>query len=250
MSHNFTVDGGKSIKLKTAGKFCDQDIVVTARGDNEEWNAFWDRFQDNGNRGNYSFAFMNAGNSWDSTNFKPKHNIIMKGACNNAFYLWQHNEPTDIGAILKKQDVILDTSKAENMTNLFAYGTCIIGSLPTIDLTSATNQTGGIFNSVMVHTIEKLIVTTNTVYGSMFRNCYNLENIVVEGTIAQSGLDLSACTKLSADSLASFVYALSPDAKGLSVTFPSTAQATYDAKHGEGSWYNLIDYLRDWSIVW
>lgn len=32
MSHNITVEGGKSIRLKTAGKYCDRDIVVTATG--------------------------------------------------------------------------------------------------------------------------------------------------------------------------------------------------------------------------
>lgn len=32
MSHNITVEGGKSVRLKTAGKYCDRDIVVTAEG--------------------------------------------------------------------------------------------------------------------------------------------------------------------------------------------------------------------------
>ena len=32
MSHNITVESGKSVKLKTAGKYCDRDIVVTATG--------------------------------------------------------------------------------------------------------------------------------------------------------------------------------------------------------------------------
>lgn len=32
MSHNITVEGGTSVRLKTAGKYCDRDIVVTATG--------------------------------------------------------------------------------------------------------------------------------------------------------------------------------------------------------------------------
>lgn len=32
MSHNITVEGGKSVRLPTAGKYCDRDIVVTATG--------------------------------------------------------------------------------------------------------------------------------------------------------------------------------------------------------------------------
>lgn len=30
--HNITVEGGTSVRLKTAGKYCDRDIVVTATG--------------------------------------------------------------------------------------------------------------------------------------------------------------------------------------------------------------------------
>ena len=32
MSHNIEVESGKSLRLKTAGKYCDRDIVVTATG--------------------------------------------------------------------------------------------------------------------------------------------------------------------------------------------------------------------------
>lgn len=32
MSHNITVEGGTSVRLKTAGKYCDRDIVITATG--------------------------------------------------------------------------------------------------------------------------------------------------------------------------------------------------------------------------
>ena len=37
MSHNITVKNGKTVRLKTAGKYCDRDIVVTAaRGQDSE----------------------------------------------------------------------------------------------------------------------------------------------------------------------------------------------------------------------
>ena len=32
MTHNVTVEGGTSVRLPTAGKYCDRDIVVTATG--------------------------------------------------------------------------------------------------------------------------------------------------------------------------------------------------------------------------
>ena len=36
MSFNITVEGGKTVRLKTAGKYCDKDIVVTAEGGGED----------------------------------------------------------------------------------------------------------------------------------------------------------------------------------------------------------------------
>lgn len=35
MSHNITVESGTSIRLPTAGKYCDRDIVITATGSSE-----------------------------------------------------------------------------------------------------------------------------------------------------------------------------------------------------------------------
>ena len=36
MSHNITVEGGTSVRLPTAGKYCDRDIVITAEGGKED----------------------------------------------------------------------------------------------------------------------------------------------------------------------------------------------------------------------
>ena len=36
MSHNITVESGKSVRLPTAGKYCDRDIVITATGGAED----------------------------------------------------------------------------------------------------------------------------------------------------------------------------------------------------------------------
>lgn len=33
---NIVVEGGKSIRLPTAGKYCDRDIIVTAEGESHE----------------------------------------------------------------------------------------------------------------------------------------------------------------------------------------------------------------------
>lgn len=39
MIFNITVEGGSSVRLPTAGKYCDRDIVVTAEGGSEDLDA-------------------------------------------------------------------------------------------------------------------------------------------------------------------------------------------------------------------
>lgn len=223
---------------------------VHKSGKDAEWNAFWDNFQNNGARRSYNFGFINSDACWNKNNFKPKYDIIMVGNASNAFYTWQGlPESVDIGAILKAQGITIDTSQATNVQNLFAYGTSIVGSLPTFDFTSAATTTGA-FRSVKVHTIDKLIINETTNFGTMFRDCTELENIVIEGTIANGALDLRQSTKLSADSLKSVINALSASASGLTVTLPTTAEANYNAKYGAGAWATLIASKSNWSIAY
>lgn len=39
MSHNITIESGTSVRLPTAGKYCDRDIVITAEGGKEDLDA-------------------------------------------------------------------------------------------------------------------------------------------------------------------------------------------------------------------
>lgn len=39
MSFNIEVEGGKTVRLPTAGKYCDRDIVITAEGGTEDLDA-------------------------------------------------------------------------------------------------------------------------------------------------------------------------------------------------------------------
>jgi hypothetical protein len=41
MSHNISIESGTSVKLKTAGKYCDRDIVVTATGGGGGGDTGW-----------------------------------------------------------------------------------------------------------------------------------------------------------------------------------------------------------------
>ena len=47
MNHNITIEGGKTKRLKTAGKYCDRDIVVAATGGGAPDNRFVEMAEDN-----------------------------------------------------------------------------------------------------------------------------------------------------------------------------------------------------------
>lgn len=40
--HNIIVQGGTSVRLPTAGKYCDRDIIVTAEGGKDDSNEVWE----------------------------------------------------------------------------------------------------------------------------------------------------------------------------------------------------------------
>lgn len=216
-------------------------------GKKAEHDAFWDAFQQNGERRLYSRGFNNNSACWTNANFKPKYDIICEGDASMCFYAWEKlPEDVDLGAILKAQGITVDTSKATNMTNFMAYGYSIIGELPAISFESAGANTVSAFHGVRVTSIEKLIVTEQTDFRNMFIYCGMLEEIRFEGTIANGNLDLSSSKNLSAESLESIVNALSSETSGLSVVLPSTAETTYNAKYGSGAWAALLATKSNW----
>ncbi|MBE6943295.1 MAG: hypothetical protein E7453_03415 [Ruminococcaceae bacterium] len=143
-----TVSGTK--RLLTAGKRHDKNIVVEASGGDGHYDAFWDAFQENGNRRKYNWAFY--GTNWIDACYAPKYDIIIEGAATNAF----------------AQTGITDTKV-------------------TIDISGATNTTGLFSNSAAVATIRKLKVSESTPFTvNTFDWTTALTDITIEGTIGNS----------------------------------------------------------------
>lgn len=139
-------------------------------GKKAEYDAFWDAYQENGNRNNYPYAFYNVG--WTDITYNPKYNITIYG---NAYALFNGSKVTD--------------TKVD------------------IDISTCT-QTGAMFYNSQMRTIRKLIVSPTTVFfANSFQHCENLENITFEGTI-DSDISFPQSRKLSADSVQSIVDAL------------------------------------------
>lgn len=182
--------------LATESCYCDSDVDVIVNvpvaddryeeGKQAERNAFWDVFQDYGNRRNYDNAF---GYGFTDENFHPKYPIV----ATNAAYLAQNSQITDL-----KVDV--DCSGATSMGNVF-------------------------FNAKQLKRIPKVILKNDGSQGMSraFIGLNSLEDVIIEGVI---GADVSfqQSTKLSKASIESVFGALSNITSGLTITLSQTAK--------------------------
>lgn len=199
---------------------------VYEAGKKAEYDAFWDAFQNYGARTNYQYAFAR-GNFSENT-FYPKYDIVFVDSGVQAFYSFIGNrneatEPTwDLKARLEECDVVIDTSKATNLSSMFCYAR--ISAIPTIDLTGINIEGGD--NQVFAYcwerlvTIEKIIVKESNKFYRTFHSDTGLRNITIEGVIGNDfDIHWSPLTKASIESIMTH---LSPTAT-FTVTLSQTA---------------------------
>ena len=162
---------------------------VYEAGKKAEHDAFWDGYQNYGNRKDYAYAFYNGDygehRQWNNITFKPKYDLIPTVA-DRMFYNMEG--VADLGEHLDKLGVKLDLSNCTRISLAFAKGDFI--KLPTIDCAMASH-TYGIQNMCSacskLETIEKWIMSSRVASASScFANCTKLKNLTVEGTIATS----------------------------------------------------------------
>jgi hypothetical protein len=260
MSFSVEVESGNSVKLLTAGKYCDKNIVVTATGGGdtdaayqqgfdagkkEQYDMFWYLYQQAGSRTNYEGAF--AGHGWTTSTFKPKYNIVPT----DSFYMaFRKTSITDLYDSLQKAGVRMDISAVNNMQ--YAFYNSWLERICELDCSSVNNAS--VFNQCFASctklvTIDKLkLATTSGTFSSVFDNTPMLENIVIEGEINRNGLNFKSSTKLTHDSLMSIIGALadySKDTSGTSWTL--TLGATNLAKLTDAE--KAIATEKGWSLV-
>lgn len=201
--------------------------AVYEAGKKAEHDAFWDAFQYYGARHDYRYCFSRGNFSKDT--FYPKYDIVLKDSNSQVFYSFIGNRSTseepvwDLKARLEECGVVLDTSQATQLDNMFAYG--YFSVIPTIDLTGIT--VGGGDNQVFAYcwyrlvTIEKLIVKESNKYYRMFQNDNGLKNITFEGVIGND-IDFQYSTNLTKASIESIMSHLSQTAT-FTVTLSQTA---------------------------
>lgn len=179
------------------------DLVHEA-GKQAEYDAFWDEYQQKGERTHYAYAFAGAG--WRKSNFKPKYPL---DKVKTGIYMFNcfgfndySNSKFNLKQALEDMGIAFDTSNVSEFTHMFANA--FIGTVPALDLSKAKTLTTFLGQS-HVHTVDKLIVHSDLKYNNAFAGAPNLENITIEGTIGQSGLNMQYCTKLSKASIKSII---------------------------------------------
>lgn len=180
----------------------DFDEVYEA-GKQAEYEAFWDAYQENGNRTDYRHAF--AGKGWTAEIFKPKYDIRPKA--DGSYMMFYFSEISgDLVQMLEDCDVYLDFSGV-NVWAQYTFCQSKITRLGIIDLHNAT-VLASTFSGTPLHTIDELVVSKTTRFDGAFNDCVDLENLTISGTIGQSGLNLQWSTKLSEASIRSIIYHL------------------------------------------
>lgn len=194
---------------------------VYEAGKQAEYDVFWDVFQDGGNRTNYNTVFNEY---WNETNFKPKYDIKIVGGGKEIFY---NCKISDLEKILNNCGVTLDTSGMTTTETIF--GGSSLKVLPVLDFSNVTSIYYTFNNCHTLHTIRKIILPKTAVDCSayFFNNCYELTNVVFEGTLYRNFK--AHAPKLSHDSLISLINALA-DYSGTSTTYTCSIGTTNLAK--------------------
>ncbi len=210
----FPASFGQIKEMKDGYSQAEVDKLVAdgiEQGRKAEYDRFWDVYQyENTKRCNVRGVFSGA--RFNATNFFPKYDIVPVGIATHIFYAWEaDSNPAHTILDLKQRltdcGVVLDTSKATDISNLFGYSP-FIDNIPTIDCTGLNTASGNVFVAASNLTkIEKLIVTESVTYSNWFKSCRSLVEIRFEGVIGKN-ISLSDSSKLSAQSVQSIIDCL------------------------------------------
>lgn len=169
--------------MSIAEKF---EIIADAvydKGKQSEYDAFWDKFQQSGNRISYAYGISGIG--WTKETFKPKYDLIAKDSA--TFMFSTSAIKGNLGEILNDLGIRLDTTGCNAMSYMFRNSQ--FTALPTIDCRACANISYIFANMTYLTTIEKWILPTTSSqnFASAFLSTDKLTDInEIEGTFIAS----------------------------------------------------------------
>ena len=188
-----------------------------AYGKQAEYDAFWDAYQQNGERVQYQQAF--AGTGWTDEIYNPKYPIRIEKNC------WDMNECFN------------GTNGITDLKVPVIFGEQVSGAASTL-----------FRGCTRLKTIPKIVLNENIGFTIWFSGCFFLENLTIEGTIGKNGFDVSSSSKLTHKSLMNIINVLkdySADTSG--TTYTCTLGATNLAKLTDAE--KAIATQKGWSLV-
>ena len=248
---NKIVENGVEIADGTrTAEYAEKIDEVYEAGKQAEYDAFWDAYQDNGNRVDYQNCF--SGKGWTDVTFKPKYDIITQVA----YMLFRNCAIHDLGAILRENDkkVIIN-----HKTLQYTFNSTLITVIDEVEFQQIITTLENTFaSSAYFREIRTPIpISEATTFNRTFYSCSALEEVRFDGIIGQNGLDLQWSPNLSWDSIVSIINALSTTTSGLTVTLSKaavdkafeTSEGANDGSTNSIDWSILADTKTNWTIA-
>jgi hypothetical protein len=213
--------------------------VGETAGKDIAYNNFWDIYQQNGARSHYSYAF--GGYGWTDRTFKPKYDIVISETVSTNMFAY--SEILDLKGILKKQNVILDTSQCTDLGSMF-NGCSELYSIPQIDASNSKHCNALFMHCGRLTEIDLKIKNDGTqTFNNTFKNCNQLYSLKITGVIGES-VNLKESKNLSKQSVINVVNALSSTATGKTLTLHQEVRYWFNTT----DWNNLINSKKNWTI--
>lgn len=168
-------------------------------GKQAEYDAFWDAYQQNGNRTDYANAF--SGRGWTKETFKPKYDIIVT----NTYMLFRYCGIKDLGEALKSAGVRLVIQ--QNQLSL-TFNSTLLEVIDGVEFTTTFTSISQAFNyNSYLREIRVPIPVMETTGVDGFNNCNALEEVRFIGTIGKA-LDVHWSKNLSNASVQNIIDCL------------------------------------------
>lgn len=208
-----------------------------------ERHEFWDAFQFNGTRADWNYAFY--GEGWTDDNFFPIYDILF----NNCQMVFERSKITDMKQRLADCGVKLIFGE-DALSLYYFFRNAAITHLPEIGGTSVTNAEGAFLSCSKLQSIDKVVLsdTKSCSCTRMFNGCSALTEVRFNENIRPTNLVLSACKKLSKDSIENIVKAIAKDHTG-SITISKDAIDSAYADRSEWSAFLAENKPTEVSIV-
>ena len=212
-----------------------------AKGKQEEYDAFWDNYQDYGNRTDYNMAF--GSHAWNDNIFKPKYDIKPISATR----LFGSTDITDIKGCLERAGVVLDLSNCTSMVYLMETGAKVT-RLPILNVAKISSLNYFMNYATNLISVDKVILKSDgsqTFSNTSFGYLSSLVEIRFEGVIGKT-INFQ-WSPLSRASIESIVEHLSDSVSGQTASFKKTAVLA--AFGTEADWTAYIASKPNWSFT-